>query len=329
MVSEDENNKKEGRGFSSLSSLLSTIESEPSNQKNDVEDLSASRLSSKNNPSQPNPTERHPGQQALSETAAPSSGGSSSAKWFFGIAAVIGILWIVGQSNETVTSSAAYRAPVESPPLQNAQPTYSLPTKPQAPSRPTESKPPVGQDLVFSNDQIRYCLAEEIRMEGAKSALNSYSDQDVRRFNSMVADYNSRCGSFRYRSGSLESARGEIEAYRGALQSEGGARFPRPSNDLASKRASMPSPPAAVASPPASAPTDTSSTSSTSTANFGPPANSFVSGSNWYCKEGFRKVGSECEALVVPPNAFVSGSNWYCKEGFRRTGDKCTSVFVQ
>ncbi|MBM4125692.1 MAG: peptidoglycan-binding protein, partial [Nitrospira sp.] len=60
----------------------------------------------------------------------------------------------------------------------------------------------------------------------------------------------------------------------------------------------------------------------------GPPANSWVSGSNWYCKEGFRKVDNECVALVVPQNAFVSGSNWYCKEGFRKVGNQCEALVV-
>ena len=89
--------------------------------------------------------------------------------------------------------------------------------------------PPVGQDLVFSTAQIRYCLAEDIRLEGAKSAVNNYIDSDVDRFNAMVADYNSRCGSFRYRSGALESARRDIEPYRSLLQAEGTSRFARPS----------------------------------------------------------------------------------------------------
>ena len=87
--------------------------------------------------------------------------------------------------------------------------------------------PPVGQDLVFSTAQIRYCLAEDIRLEGTKSAVNNYIDSDVDRFNAMVADYNSRCGSFRYRSGALESARRDVEPYRSQLQSEGRSRFAR------------------------------------------------------------------------------------------------------
>ena len=67
-------------------------------------------------------------------------------------------------------------------------------------------------------------------MEGAKAALNNYSDSDVDRFNAMVADYNSRCGSFRYRSGALESARRDVESYRGQLQAEGRSRFVRSSS---------------------------------------------------------------------------------------------------
>ena len=34
--------------------------------------------------------------------------------------------------------------------------------------------PPVGQNQVLSTAQIRYCLAEDIRMESAKSTVNNY-----------------------------------------------------------------------------------------------------------------------------------------------------------
>ncbi|TXH39945.1 MAG: peptidoglycan-binding protein [Burkholderiaceae bacterium] len=82
-------------------------------------------------------------------------------------------------------------------------------------------------------------------MEGAKAALNNYSDSDVDRFNAMVADYNSRCGSFRYRSGALESARRDVEPYRGQLQVEGRSRFVRsPSTGSLSAPAPAPARPA-------------------------------------------------------------------------------------
>jgi len=81
-------------------------------------------------------------------------------------------------------------------------------------------------------------------MEGAKAAVNNYSDSDVDRFNAMVADYNSRCGSFRYRSGALESARRDVEPYRSQLQAEGRSRFAR-SPSTGSLSAPAPARPAA------------------------------------------------------------------------------------
>ena len=223
-VGGEEKNKGEDKGFAGLSSLVSDVDTTlppPSPNKEPAAAApSAGRPGSQ--PAQPQPSQR----QTYQEPAQPSSGGSSGGKWVLGIAAVIGVLWLIGQSNKTTTSSPA---PAYSPPAQSTAPSYSPPAQPQAPSRPTESKPPVGRDLVFSRDQIRYCLAEDIRMDGGKSVLNNYRDYDVDRFNAMVADYNSRCGSFRYRSGALEGARRDIEPYRSQLQAEGRSRFARPS----------------------------------------------------------------------------------------------------
>ncbi|MGY6630394.1 MAG: peptidoglycan-binding domain-containing protein [Wenzhouxiangella sp.] len=141
-----------------------------------------------------------------------------------GIVAVIGVLWLIGEADKIPSSPA----PSYSPPARSTTPSYSAaPAQPQFPTRLDETKPPVGQDLVFSTSQIRYCLAEDIRMEAARAVLNNYSDSDVDRFNAMVADYNSRCGSFRYRSGVLESARRDVEPYRSQLQAEGRSRFAR------------------------------------------------------------------------------------------------------
>ncbi|MGO3742393.1 hypothetical protein, partial [Kerstersia sp.] len=99
--------------------------------------------------------------------------------------------------------------------------TYaSFSAQPQAPLYPVESKPPAGQNLVLPREQIRYCLAEDIRLAGAKSAVNNHIGADVDQFNAMVADYNSRCGSFQYQTNNrgrndLNSARLDIEPFRG------------------------------------------------------------------------------------------------------------------
>ncbi|MBX7134230.1 MAG: peptidoglycan-binding protein [Fimbriimonadaceae bacterium] len=257
---------------------------------------------------------------------------------------------------------------------------------------------------MLSTAQIRYCLAEDIRMDAAKSAVNSYSDSDVDRFNAMVADYNSRCGSFRYRSGALESARRDIEPYRSQLQAEGMSRFARsPSpGSLSIPAPARPTPDATVQAiqrrlnelgyeagtadglmgrgtrsaiiafqqdrglaasgvadqalllqlqraparssggwgandpvvqeaPPRSATTTTAPLPvprSPSVQSAGPPPNSWVSGSSWYCNDGYKKVGNSCEKLIVPRNAWVSGSNWYCNDGFRKIGDQCVALNV-
>lgn len=244
MAAEEENNKKnEGKGFAGLSSLVSDVDTTPPPPAPKTESAgsttSTGRPASQSAQPQPQqPTQR----QTYQEPPQPSSG-SSGGKWILGIAAVVGLLLLIGQSNKNTPSPSPAPAPAYSPPAQSAAPSYSPPAPPQAPSGPQESKPPVGQDLVFSTAQIRYCLAEDIRMEGAKAALNNYSDSDVDRFNAMVADYNSRCGRFRYRSGALERARRDVEPYRGQLQAEGRSRFARgPSTGSLSAPAPAPAP---------------------------------------------------------------------------------------
>jgi hypothetical protein len=398
VTAEEENNKKnEGKGFAGLSSLVSDVDTAPAHPAPKTESAGSTTSTGRPASQAAQPQPQQPTQrQTYQEPPQPSSG-SSGGKWILGIAAVVGLLWLIGQSNKNTPSPA----PAYSPPAQSAAPSYSPPAQPQGPSVPQESKPPVGQDLVLSTAQIRYCLAEDIRMEGARAALNNYSDSDVDRFNAMVADYNSRCGSFRYRRGALESARRDIEPYRSQLQAEGRSRFAR-SPSTGSLSAPAPARPAADETVRAvqqklnelgynAGPADgllgrgtraaivafqqdrglaatgvadqalllqlqqapargwgandpvlqeapqrsvTTTTAPLPTPSLpseqrpGLPANAYVMGSNWYCKEGFRKVGNQCEALIVPQNAYVMGSNWYCKEGFRKVGNVCEALVV-
>ena len=393
----EEDKKDERKGFAGLSSLVSDVGTSPPPSAKKEPSNTSGASSSPPPPTlqtdQPQPRQ----EETYQDTTQPSSG-SSGGKWVLCIAAVIGVLWLIGQSDKSPVSPA----PAYSPPAQPVTLSYSPPAEPQAPTRPQESMPPIGQDLVFSTAQIRYCLAEDIRMEGVKSALNNYIDSNVDRFNAMVADYNSRCGSFRYRTGALENARRDIEPFRSQLQSEGRNRFPRSpsSGSLSMTAPSRPAPDATVqaiqsklnelgyeagtadglmgrgtrsaiiafqqdrglaatgeadqalllqlhpaparsasgwgahdpvvqGAPPRSATTVPLPAPPSPSANrSGPPANSWVSGSNWYCNEGFKKVGNQCEPLTVPANAFVSGSNWYCKEGFQKVGNECEALLV-
>lgn len=235
---DEEQNKRENRGFAALSSLVSDVDTSAppaAKHKPQAMDISGAPSSAERpkvlESAQPEP---QPKQQQPNQAPSQPSSGSSSGKWLLGIAVVIGGLWLIGEADKSPSSPVPSYSPTPSysPPAGNTAPSYSVaPARPQVPSRPDEAKPPVGRDLVFSTAQIRYCLAEDIRMDGTKSALNNYSDSDVDRFNAMVADYNSRCGSFRYRSGALESARRDIEPYRSQLQAEGRSRFARSSSN--------------------------------------------------------------------------------------------------
>lgn len=60
--------------------------------------------------------------------------------------------------------------------------------------------------------------------------------------------------------------------------------------------------------------------------NINPPANSWVHGSEWYCNDGYRKVGNECVKIKVPANAWVHGSEWYCNDGYRKVGNECVNI---
>ena len=351
MAGEEENKKGEGKGFAGLSSLVSDVGTTPPASKPASTGAPPGAVPKvANQPPKPLPLPH----QVPKEPSSGSSGG----KWVLGIAIGVGALWLIGQLGKPSPSPTPAYTPSAQAPSSTASGTLATPPPAETPSAPEEVMPPVGRDLVLSTAQIRYCLAEDIRMDAAKSVVNSYNDSEVDRFNMMVADYNSRCGSFRYRSGALESARRDVEPYRSQLIEEGRSRLTdnrQPQNQssisegdgwsqvpqVEEQTQTTEVPPSADATtdqdtanrasfepiaPPSASTSDAASDSEARKA--GQPANSFVSGANWYCNSGFRKAGDRCEALVVPENAFVSGASWYCNSGFRKVGDRCEALVV-
>ena len=142
-------------------------------------------------------------------------------KWVIGggVAFLAAAIWFGGSKRDEAPAAAA--ANVYAPP---ALPTYAAPTPPAPPPvpiAPTESRPPVGTGMVLSDDQIRYCLSETIRIDTWQIAVDQYSTTSVDSFNVAVADYNSRCSNFKYRRGAVERVRIEVEGRRALLQREG------------------------------------------------------------------------------------------------------------
>lgn len=216
----DDQDRKDGtKGFAGLSSLVSDVDATVSEASSNAEapphaagrEATRTTAPQTSSPSsEPSPAYQPPPQP---------SGGGSTGKWIAGIAVVVGLIWLASLSDKKRSdSNPTYSSPPES---------QSVTTPPawQPPSRPTEDQPPVGRDRVLGVAQIRYCLAEDIRLKAAKGVVNGYLDSEVDRFNAMVADYNSRCGEFKYRKGSLESAKSDISPFSSELQAEGASRF--------------------------------------------------------------------------------------------------------
>jgi hypothetical protein len=92
--------------------------------------------------------------------------------------------------------------------------------------QPTEElEPAVGTDNLLSAREIRYCEAQNLRLEGARTMVNRQYQFNIDSFNVMIADYNSRCSSFRYRLGTLQPIKAAVQADRQRYFSEGAAQF--------------------------------------------------------------------------------------------------------
>lgn len=249
----EEDKQGKGKGFAGLSSMVSdvdtTIASTSKQQKTNTTSSAPQRQ--KNDHSWGEEQSRQ-GQQADKKSNRPPSVLSND-KLFYIIAAVIGIVWIIILLDNKSSPTAAYSPkPSRTPVVATLEPlskpssdTYRkkeealrllLSNDPKAanqaaqpasktPSQLDLQKPPVGRSNVLSIAQIRYCLAEDIRLDASRSVIDDTIHSDVSRINADVRDYNSRCGEFRYRQGTLERARRDVEPYRNKLQSEGRARF--------------------------------------------------------------------------------------------------------
>ena len=226
---EDQDRKDSTKGFAGLSSLVSNVDTTISEALRNAEAVphAVKREVTPTAASQTSPSTAKP-PSAYRPPPQPTSG-ASTWKWIIGIAVAVGLIWVISRSDERPQNTApTYRPVTPSLPAPAATPTRPSPAPTtQQTRRPTEEQPPVGDGLTHTMPQLRYCAAENIRLDAAKTVINSYSDIDVDRFNGLVTDYNSRCGQFRYKTGTLESARSDVEQYRTEIEAEGRARFSR------------------------------------------------------------------------------------------------------
>ncbi len=210
---EKSGNDRSPKGFAGLSSQVSDIDAEIAHA-NSLAPVPSPVVQRAGRSERPLRLDEQPEDQSPENSA-------SSVKpvvwWGIG-AAILGVIWFASQSGTGPASSSppAEYADEQSPPEITFE--GQAPAVPQALS---EERPPVGYGLEHSVGQIRYCLAEKIRISAAEPVVNGYNSAQVDRFNAMVSDYNSRCGQYRYLDSSMNLARSDVEAHRAELEKAG------------------------------------------------------------------------------------------------------------
>lgn len=231
------------RGFSSLSGMVSKVDIPPvppkPEQRSSPTASPAAAPTPKSAPKPETAAASVPLPRPQSQAAAPynpplppkSQGSVWTPLWIIG--GLFLLLWLasLNQSNAPTTSTSARTA---SSGVSQATTT----------ARPIESKPAPGYDQSLSESELRYCLAEDIRLNGEKERVdvverstNHYRQSDVDHFNGVVdaynqraADFNSRCGHYRYYQSVMARVRPDVEGRRSQLLQEGGLRVPQVSS---------------------------------------------------------------------------------------------------
>ena len=92
-----------------------------------------------------------------------------------------------------------------------------------------EEKPRINAGFTLTENEIRYCLAQEIRIGGWQKTVASDNHESVAAFNAQVGDYNSRCSRFKYIDGALQRVQAEVNSRYMSLDIDGRMhRGPRP-----------------------------------------------------------------------------------------------------
>ncbi len=129
-------------------------------------------------------------------------------RWLFwgATATVFGAIWLSGgfDSKKTRTNQPDMQIPSSKITAQH--------------SSFIEEIPPIGQDLLLTKDQVRYCVYQAARIEYLRDM--PINDSEIDRFNALIDHYNLRCAQFRYQQGVLQSVERELPGRIGILYSE-------------------------------------------------------------------------------------------------------------
>lgn len=208
----DPESNRQGKGFKGLQSLGAKSPEPPAiaEHKADTSALPSEREAEAKQVAQPQL------QPIQSQTAAPPWRG-----WVIGLGILGAIVLFIGWAGNPSSPGSSYSEQSST----DYSSTASEPPPAESRPGPAISIPPVGNGLVLSRDQIRYCVYEGRRIKGAEKVVDNYDQTSVSTFNAMVEDYNSRCSHFQYHQGALTPIETEADQIQAQLEREGRERM--------------------------------------------------------------------------------------------------------
>jgi hypothetical protein len=116
-----------------------------------------------------------------------------------------------------VPASAPASTPV-TPPAPASAPAPSAPLR--ASDLPAEAKPPAGEGRMLETAQLRYCVAQNMRLNVQNKLVRPEVTREVNRYNDALADYNVRCRNFKYERGELQRVLTALETDRAQIEAQ-------------------------------------------------------------------------------------------------------------
>ena len=88
-----------------------------------------------------------------------------------------------------------------------------------------ESKPSSYTSSSLTRNELRYCMAENIRLDTIKNKINNYSNYEIDKYNRLSDEYNKLCQNTKYYINDQKYVQKQIDARKSIIQQEGINRF--------------------------------------------------------------------------------------------------------
>ena len=188
-----------GRGFAGLPALASTLPPAPSPEKLTHEPVLTVE----------------PRTTVTTQVPVSTSFWTAGRKWIVGVAVVGGVLLLASLSGSPPNGSQSFssnqaQSYIQQPSAGAANRLYTT----------MESMPEGRADEILNAPQIRYCLAERIRLVTLQKYTQNGDNAFVGKFNSRVAEFNYRCSNYKYYPKDMDEAQRGITGRESDIAAE-------------------------------------------------------------------------------------------------------------